>query len=828
MRENDSPSGIFGNRLLSGWSKIFGKKPGRETPCETNKDKLHVRPFPENHFFSQEELLFLSKNQGQCTLLQGWALQMSLWAKSKSNEQDRNNPCFFPAVQWQDGLMSTWINSEAVPDNIDQQADRLYQLQLDDYEMDADFLRIIEARACRNLVGNYFINGDPEGNIERKSNRNFIRIKGVVDNPGEDLALSLCYYERISHCHASEEIVPYKQFKSLIDKKEVTALTNEAQHRWNEEATMRDDARKLFAETVCLMKRSNTCQGMFPANSSFRVRLSDGKDYVPMAWSLSGDRIRMDFDPRTSIGRSTHFITLDESYLFVDVLGFIHKTMSDNDATMELLSFVRIFGKDFCGDKVLSSGKHPLCHINGIDIDRVTAKASDMVVAFNNDTLETVTLSLEDRKTLLKAVIRHSDILLTELKSSLLRTTDHTAKELLQSKLDNIYRDLSAYNPDARQHTLDELWQHILSLFDMTPQAVNLQVVQIPATEKDFSSQPTKVGCEEPLSQSQVEPDEVQDTTAGSYDGTAITDGVIFSGKTVQKEQDYQATGLIPEGYIRIEPSPRGRWHTPAMMLHEAYRVYGKLLSTKLKRQLDNTNNPWVSKKMLRPRDTNGTIYTGPNAIMLALWMEEQEFELPFFITEDELRANGLGILQDARSFFILNKDEASKVYNIAQTTFPITQQRSYESLKINMIAAERKKTSGYQFLDSESFCKTPLEFDGIPGLSVYSYAEKVIHIASKDRFDTEDDYYRDLAVAMVESTRDVDFDTVRLDAYLFENLVSHLGSGMISQSCRFDATNPEYSRIWRERLENNPEYTRMILEQSAIASCQILESALV
>ena len=79
----------------------------------------------------------------------------------------------------------------------------------------------------------------------------------------------------------------------------------------------------------------------------------------------------------------------------------------------------------------------------------------------------------------------------------------------------------------------------------------------------------------------------------------------------------------------------------------------------------------------------------------------------------------------------------------------------------------------------------------------------------------------------MIESTRDIDFDTICFDSYLFENLVSHLGSGIISQSCRFDATNPEYSKIWRERLENNPNYTKRILEQSETSSSQILQLSL-
>ncbi|MFC2622934.1 MAG: hypothetical protein ACFN1B_09535, partial [Prevotella denticola] len=210
--------------------------------------------------------------------------------------------------------------------------------------------------------------------------------------------------------------------------------------------------------------------------------------------------------------------------------------------------------------------------------------------------------------------------------------------------------------------------------------------------------------------------------------------------------------------------------------------------------------------------------------IMLALWMEEQGFELPFFISASELHDKGYGISEEAESLYILHESGAERVYNIGQTTFPIIQRRAYESLKMNMVALERKKTSGYQFLDADDFKEVKLQHDGKPGLSLYDYTSKVIHIAPKEKYDNKDDYYRDLAVAMVESTRDVDFDTLRLDSYLFESLVSHLGSGIISQSCRFDATNPEYSKIWRERLENTPDYTKQILEQSETSSGQILQ----
>uniref|UniRef100_A0AB33IZP3 DUF1738 domain-containing protein n=1 Tax=Prevotella sp. GTC17254 TaxID=3236794 RepID=A0AB33IZP3_9BACT len=820
MRENDNLLGIFGNRLLNGWGKLFGKRrDGKETEGSVRYIE-NLKPFPANHFFSPEELRFLSNNQEQCTRLQGWALQMSLWAKSKSDERDRNNPQFFPAVQWQDGLMSTWIDSKVSPDSIDQQADRLCQLQLDGYEMSSDFIRMIEAKACRSLVGNLFMRKKHERQTDLSDTKSFILVYSVVDKVGEVLALSVFYYDKVSHHHISEEKVPYKQFKSLIDKKEITAFSNDAQREWNEEATVRDTAEKQFAELLFLMKKSNVRQGMFPANNSFIIRFKDGEDNVPVAWSLSEDKIKVDFAPKFSVDRNFHFITSDNSYLHAAILDFIHKTVSEQDGSRDLLTFVRVFGRDFCGDKVLSSGNQPLCQINGIDIDRVTAKVSNSIVAFNNETLETVPLSLEDRLLLLKAVIRYSDTLLTELKSSLLRSPDETAKQLLQDKLDNICHGLSVYNTKNDSYSLDELWQHILSAFGVSTRTADQPAGYGHTPGKDACVPPTTVSSEETLSPIQEETEKNQKFIDSNDDDRTVE-------QTVNEQMEGRTMVSLPQNYIPLEPASKGRWHTPAMMLREAHRAFGKLLSTKLKKQLNDENAPWVSKSMMIPRDCNGTIYTGANAIMLALWTEEQGFDLPFFISEDEIRAKELGILQDAESLFVLNKDGATRVYNIAQTSFPITQRRSYESLKLNMIAAERKKTSGYQFLDSDVFCNIPLQFDGTPNLSVYNHADKVIHIAPKDSFSIEDDYYRDLAVAMIESTREVNFDTLRLDTYLFENLVSHLGSGIISQSCRFNATNPEYSRIWRERLENNPEYTKRILEQSDASSVQVLNMAL-
>lgn len=188
MIESDNPSGIFNKRLLSGWSRIFSKKQDNKSKTDSGKGQKHgnLKPFPPNHFFSREELIFLSRNRAQCTLLQSWAVEKSLWAKSQSKEQDINDPQFFPPVQWQDGLMSTWVDSRATPDCMDQQADRLCRLQLEGYEIESDFVRMIDARACRSLLNNLFTK-----ETGRDGSKQFIWVKSIVDKPGMDLALSL-------------------------------------------------------------------------------------------------------------------------------------------------------------------------------------------------------------------------------------------------------------------------------------------------------------------------------------------------------------------------------------------------------------------------------------------------------------------------------------------------------------------------------------------------------------------------------------------------------------------------------------------------------------
>ena len=60
MSQSDNKKNLFHNHLLSGWSKIFGKNVEQSSE-KTEVDNTKKKPFPQNHFFSVEELSFLSK-----------------------------------------------------------------------------------------------------------------------------------------------------------------------------------------------------------------------------------------------------------------------------------------------------------------------------------------------------------------------------------------------------------------------------------------------------------------------------------------------------------------------------------------------------------------------------------------------------------------------------------------------------------------------------------------------------------------------------------------------------------------------------------------------
>ena len=117
-----------------------------------------------------------------------------------------------------------------------------------------------------------------------------------------------------------------------------------------------------------------------------------------------------------------------------------------------------------------------------------------------------------------------------------------------------------------------------------------------------------------------------------------------------------------------------------------------------------------------------------------------------------------------------------------------------------------------------------PVKEDGKENLAVYSLADKSIHIAPMENYgENRDNYYRDLTIAMVSSTR-LNNTNSGFKRFLKEDLISHLGSAMLSQKYRFsfNANNPDVSHFWKEMIRNNANTTKSFLQAAEASASKV------
>ena len=267
-----------------------------------------------------------------------------------------------------------------------------------------------------------------------------------------------------------------------------------------------------------------------------------------------------------------------------------------------------------------------------------------------------------------------------------------------------------------------------------------------------------------------------------------------------------------------------GRWHTPAMKENDAYRVYSKLLIAKMGNQNINENTPWVSKTTGIPKSIDGKKFGGIAGLMLAMNTEKEGYDLPIYLDREEAASMQLKLDPFAVTFPVIGKDgKVNELYNIDQTDFREQHPRQYEQFAHDNSAEIRIKENeavSLNTLATNGLWYVPVKEDGKENLAVYSLADKAIHIAPMENYrENKDNYYRDLTIAMVSSTR-LNNTNSGFKRYLKEDLISHLGSAMLSQKYRFsfNANNPDVSHFWKDMLRNNANTTKSVL-QAAEAS---------
>lgn len=187
------------SNFLSGWQKLFGGAKEHTTP--------KAKPFPKNHFYSPEELEYLSQNK-EGSLIDQWAVSLGKWAFEQG--KDKSSPTKFAAVKWQNGLMATWIDGKLTPDTKDRQIGRLLLLKERGYELPERYENMVQDNEAQSLVGKYFVSNNDKSIIKIDS---YDRGRLIFDAP----SLVLKKWE-VDSLSSKEEEVDYADFQKSLNE----------------------------------------------------------------------------------------------------------------------------------------------------------------------------------------------------------------------------------------------------------------------------------------------------------------------------------------------------------------------------------------------------------------------------------------------------------------------------------------------------------------------------------------------------------------------------------------------------------------------------------
>jgi len=361
----------------------------------------------------------------------------------------------------------------------------------------------------------------------------------------------------------------------------------------------------------------------------------------------------------------------------------------------------------------------------------------------------------------------------------------------------------------------------------MTEQEVNEFHQLIEKNKEDLANEKTNTESkdtlrstsESPKSSSQTQDKEGQGVQSGRTADVPLPDREV-ADDAVLEHRGWQD----PENVEEVS----GRWHTPAMKEADAYRAYSRLLIAKMSNQEINDSMPWVSKTTGIPKTIDGKPFEGISGLMLAMNTEKEGYDLPIYLDRKEAASMQLKLDPFAVTFPVIGKDgHVRELYNIDQTDFKEQHPRQYEQFSHDNTAEIRIKANeaiSLNTLASNGLWYVPVKEDGKENLAVYSLADKSIHIAPMENYgENRDNYYRDLTIAMVSSTR-LNNTNSGFKRYLKEDLISHLGSAMLSQKYRFsfNANNPDVSHFWKEMIRNNANTTKSFLQAAEASASRV------
>lgn len=826
------------SRFLQGWGQLFGG----------SKNAPQPKPFPGDRFFYPEELAYLSKTGEPLSQIEKWAVEAGKKAYIESFGSTARPG--FNHVQWQGGIMSSYVKGLPVADKETEQVAKLKELKAQNYILPDKQLDIIRKYEARDILDRYF----------KTNNGDIYHVEGLETGDKEEPTLSLIKYTP-DDISGKKESINFEKFKNDIQTV-FHPLSSREEAAFNDRLADAREAKiqyEMIGRTVLDSPIAIT-EGKIPIEQQKAYGVENGM-FIPKSWEIlyGGTKIVVKGQSDTNEDKT---LTIDymnacnykalldviydgvyrqrDSKLSAALVETLGNKLPNGEAFYKTPRSIALFHTDkgvdidsILVDKqgelfALSSNHHVELSqndllkmknslvINGIIEQKELEK--DLIVPLMKDYVESLTIADDihsgdidklPANTRIKSLCRQE----WQLEQAYNQYANHPADE----DFANQYK--AEWNAASLAYTLE--LKRLVDAYRINPGKVDLEKkARFDRLNKLLHSVP------KPLRMEQNHSLDARNKVAKEEQRPA-NDEQLKSKKEVETHiHPAETPAAVAEEKVNIEgtkvsdSNEYGRWHTPDIKQREVYLQYGKLLSEKLALQQTYEKLPLTNNRRSLPTSLDKKEYQGIHAFVLALNTEKNGFFMPVYLTEEDLKSKKLLVKKDASSFPLIEKRGIVNVYNIEQTNYAFRYPQEYASLKNELLSEEQenqKENRLPRLLQPDRWSSAIVQ-NGKPNLASYNSKEDVIHIGRQDQYDKEDDFYRDLAEGLIRSTRQKEARNTKYNALVKEELISLVGANMLGQENRFNVTVPQQSAIWKKRLRNDPDYARDVLVSASVS----------
>lgn len=830
------------SRFLQGWGQLFGGIKNTPQP----------KPFPGDRFFYPEELAYLSKTGEPLSQIEKWAVEAGKKAYIESFGSTARPG--FNHVQWQGGIMSSYVKGLPVADNETEQVAKLKELKAQNYILPDNQLDIIRKYEARDILDRYF----------KTNNGDIYHVEGLETGNKEEPTFSLIKYTP-DDFSGKKESIGFEKFKN-----DIQTVYQPLSSR--EEAAFKDrlaDALKakieydMIGRTVFESPIAIT-EGKIPIEQQKAYGLENGM-FIPKSWEIlyGGTKIVVKGQSDTNENKT---LTIDymNACNYKALLDVVYDGVYRQRDSKLSAALVETLGNKLPNGETFYKAPRSIALFHtdkGVDIDSILVdKQGELFALSSNHHVELSKNDLQKMKNnlVINGIIEHKELekelivpLMKDYVDSMTTGEDiHSGnidKLPVNTRIKSLCRQEwqleQAYNQYANHPADEDFANQYKAEWNAASLAYTLELKRLVDA---YRINPGKVDLEKKARFDRLnkllhftpkpfnmEQDHSLDASnkVTKEEQRPANDEQLKSKKEVETHiHPAETPATASEERVNIEDAEvsdsdeYGRWHSPDIKQREVYLQYGKLLSEKLALQQTYEKLPFTNNRRSQPTSLDKKEYQGIHAFVLALNTEKNGFFMPVYLTEEDLKSKKLLVKKEASCFPLIEKRGIVNVYNIEQTNYSFRYPQEYASLKNELLSEEqenKKENRLPRLLQPENWRSAIIQ-DGKPNLASYNSKEDVIHIGRQDQYDKEDDFYRDLAEGLIRSTRQKEARNTKYNALVKEELISLVGANMLGQENRFNVTVPQQSAIWKKRLRNDSDYARDVLVSASISQALV------